>query len=62
MNVRLWLLLGAALAFAVLCPAAVAVLLGALGTVAVAASAKPAVWAFAAGLLLRSRLTRRAVR
>jgi hypothetical protein len=62
MNVRLWLLLGAALALVVAFPAAVAALLAAVGTVAVAAAAKPAVWAFALGLYARPRLTRRSAR
>lgn len=58
-----WILLGGLLAVLLLLfPAALAVLLGALGTAAVAAASSPAVWAFAAGLYAWPRVTRRASR
>lgn len=55
-------LLGALLAVFAQFPALLAVVLGVLGTVAVAVAAQPAVWAFAAGLLAWPRLARRASR
>lgn len=56
------ILLGALLALFAQFPTLLAVLLGVLGTVAVAAASSPAVWAFAAGLWAWPRITRRASR
>lgn len=53
-----WLILGGLLAVLVQFPAAYAALLGLLGTLAVAAAAKPAVVAFALGLYAGPRLAR----
>lgn len=55
---KLWFLLGALAAVLVTHPALAAALLGLLGTLAVWAAAQPAVWAFAAGLIVRPRILR----
>lgn len=59
---KLWFLLGALLGLLVAVPALGAAVLGFLGTLAVAAAAQPAVWAFAAGLLAYPHITRRTTR
>lgn len=56
---KLPLFLGALLAVLVLHPALAAALLAVLGAAAVAVAAKPAVWAFAAGLFVGPRLAAR---
>lgn len=43
-------------------PSVLAALIGAVGTIAVAAAAQPACWAFTAGLLAAPRLARAAQR
>jgi hypothetical protein len=53
-----WLILGALLAVLANFPALAAAVLGVLGALAVTAATQPAVLGFAAGLLLRPRLTR----
>jgi len=53
-----WLILGALTAVLVHFPALAAAVLGVLGALAVTAAAQPVVLGFAAGLLLRPRLSR----
>jgi hypothetical protein len=55
--VKPWLILGAVLAVLALYPALAAVLLAVVGTLAVTAAAQPVVLGFAAGLILRPRIT-----
>jgi hypothetical protein len=53
--VKLWLILAALAALVLYFPAALAALIGALGTLAVTAAAQPACWAFGCGLLAANR-------